>query len=1503
MSMAGGPAALKGFLYQLLHHIGHLTDARLVVGAPDGDAVTELVFEPAGGGDAKLWRGVSLVVEQYKSRKSTFAVSDVEAALADLIKAARPELGNRALYRIVSDARSGRLDTFMAFQSAVRCGGAPLHLDAGMVHRIGEFTGSHQAYLDHLAGGTPKEKLLHVLQRLEFDFGCDSGTLMLRLQRRLRPFSPEAGAEGQVIEQLLGMLLGRLAKGSLRLDPEAIRQLLESTGLNTGRLLRAARMPETLAKLTRDRLARSLYDHNQDVRAPAELPDADVVVYTARSGAGKTWSLARALLHHGDAGRAACFVVGPRSVQELLNAVSSDIWHTALGETSVRPWPAILNFLSQTEAPTPVVVGLDDVQDMALARDIVRTNWRELGIRIVMAVSEPVYRSLASQEMPGIAFRTVPDFSVDELDRYLRGHGRNWGDLPPDLKRLLRLPILARLYVGLEHVSFRAAPRSEYEIFEGFWKRISAMGPGDEGIVLALAEAFRSGGDYPVPGNQWSMLSCDADAVARLVASGWVHQDADGAVSFAHERFLNWAVARSLANAFRNARISAVDAALRATGEHMEFGSPVYRRLGYVPMDLLWICAAPGNDATLAVSLLGAYDLLRSMRTELYENLVPTLGDRILPHLLVHLRAAAANSDLRVTHGIENALVALAGQEGSTAAAQAAKLLSEDEPTLVYVATKVLAKRAERGVLDELWQVHQRVFAAYEDGTGHPRIRHYEASAAAMRAAVADDSEWLRRRIVQADGTREPISELGYLLFNLHSENADAIWRDVGGVFASKIPPDRTRSLMLCLARFGGAADVEELVRSLSVRDDWCSIYAFVGLCCIDPDRAARELPRLKESDASGSRAQWMPMLLHAVPAALAQQLLALGRAHEDKGWLVESLFDRFPDDMPADLLRFVLQDTRRKLAHHAPDPQATDYPWLTRPLDILTRIARPELLQILKGDEGRALSQLLLETAHRRLRTNSSVHDHLEESMKKFMAIAAMDHLGRVIADELDSPHYWVRHAALAWAYVIDSPEVRSRLLRMAETLAGAGTHPRARQSAGVMSEQDAELHFAVVALAALGADAELVRVVALSGRTDVATELAGLRRFRGAMAPSLSAAALARLEAPEATEDELVEALLIAWLSADGNFVSPVQALLERCEPDGLVARFCCIALRELDARSRDLVPLAARMLSCEDNRRWALDLLMDLGEPAVATLRKWVELGGATLDAARLAVLRALKDSSESEFVKQAANARYLASTPLVGVFCELLDPVGDPLIVERLIDDAFAPVGSDASRTLGAIETLRRVDPPRALHAALSRLEASSIHEAHLCELVMEISPESGPALLLQAAAETPRQSLADEVGRALRRAAPDAAAAALGSYLQGNVGQRKLAAELACWCPTPPVIAQVEAALAGERIPSVRNQLLTALLRRRHDDHLLRLFERFRNASWSERWSTLTTILEVGDPFLLARRGDALWLGNILGEDVPTIFERHADQQLGRRRTALVNSRSGSRERT
>ena len=205
--------------------------------------------------------------------------------------------------------------------------------------------------------------------------------------------------------------------------------------------------------------------------------------------------------------RTATLVLGAKTTEDILTRAARDIWQEGLGETPEKSLIAVSNFLRELVPNTPIpllTVAVDDIQDVDVARDLIRRDWMRWRMRLILVVPDTIARGLEHTDSETIHVHRIGDFSVNELDALLKQHGQQWADLPSDLKKLLCKPILAGLFLELSYTSFQDAPCSEYEIFEKFWEKIVAKcRPGDEGIVTALAAHTHEGKSYPLPRPEW----------------------------------------------------------------------------------------------------------------------------------------------------------------------------------------------------------------------------------------------------------------------------------------------------------------------------------------------------------------------------------------------------------------------------------------------------------------------------------------------------------------------------------------------------------------------------------------------------------------------------------------------------------------------------------------------------------------------------------------------------------------------------------------------------------------------------------------------------------------------------------------------------------------------------------------------------------------------------------------------------------------------------------------
>ena len=251
---------------------------------------------------------------------------------------------------------------------------------------------------------------------------------------------------------------------------------------------------------------------------------------------------------------------------------------------------------------------------------------------------------------------------------------------------------------------------------------------------------------------------------------GWGSNEV-GDVAFAHDRLLNWAIAKSLFWQFQLKHLSLDGLAACLARETIEHAWYVSQQFGYVSMDTLWLLATDEANAQTLGQLVERMESSRefgSYGEDLYVHLLPTLGQRAVPVLLERLNAISTSSeeDYRVDL-ISKAFANLARQEKVDLKEVISLLLTASSRDRQNVAIAALTAAPDARRLDRLWELHQQRLDALEEKTDGSRHDHYRGSFAALRAGVAQDPAWLRIRIFAADAEKERVSELGYLLAGL----------------------------------------------------------------------------------------------------------------------------------------------------------------------------------------------------------------------------------------------------------------------------------------------------------------------------------------------------------------------------------------------------------------------------------------------------------------------------------------------------------------------------------------------------------------------------------------------------------------------------------------------------------------------------------------------------------------------------------------------------------------
>ena len=936
MTKSGGSAAMNGFLYQILQHLDWLTEISMS-GTLDGDRFKQglLILEPRAGGDAQASTSDLLLVEQYKTlTKGTWSLTSLMDVLRDLRKAVPNSQPECARYRFVTNGRPGKLVEFKGFLRRLNGIEDPDDLDNEKRH---SFTNTiclgDRDFLDYIAmktgsddrGGKQTEErelVLHLLRRFQMEFGVGSGELVGAVEARLRPYVRHLGDEASVRERLVGVLMERLGSGEIRLDQNGLDVIFREVDLMPGRVRKARSLARILQTGMDRRSGYLKYRHEHDVRDPPHWPEArSVLLIAGESGAGKSWQLARLMEESAAKSEPVVFVGADGATAEaILKRAASDIWQDALRNTTEMSLPAISNFFREKTFqlhPPFYTVAIDDVQRIEVARSLVRQDWTGLGARLVMTVPLRLVRALESEDYEEIQFQRVGEFSINELDTLLKMHGHRWADLPTDLKRLLRKPVLAGLYLGLDISSYQDAPQSEYEIFQAFWDRIAEKcEAGDAGIVVALADRATQGLPYPLPRQEWREVGLDERSLAALELAGWLSCLEHGEVAFAHDRLLNWAVAQNLSRRFMRRTLSVDELYGHLTGEADQANPDFLRRLGYVAMDTLWLLSAYETNQDALGKLVERMEDHRELGGDaryLYTRLLPTLGQRAVPILLHRLGAISANSrgDYRVRL-IGDVMAALSHRESVDIQSHVDSLLQSPSWELQSVAIRVLTADPDPRHLDRLWEIYRQQLEDQDHGADGPASGRHETFLA-LRLGVRLEPAWLQDRILRAEPDRERVSDLGFLLNALDDPIAEDIWLDVRDALMENVPADKPRCLLYCIGRFRDQEHKGFVIEHLTFSEDMASAAALAALAILDPQMAIERIVNINE-DQKRFWNEWLPLLLRADSIQTHTRIRELAISDSRGQQLLEDFFERRPTDLDGETARSCATDPRSRV-------------------------------------------------------------------------------------------------------------------------------------------------------------------------------------------------------------------------------------------------------------------------------------------------------------------------------------------------------------------------------------------------------------------------------------------------------------------------------------------------------------------------------------------------------------------------------------------------------------
>ena len=1016
---SGGAATCRGIWYQALWCVLQATSAR-ILRTPDStcenDTDLQLVLEPSGG-DALLERPDHRRVVQLKTRSSgTWSLKQVvEQVLPDLYRAVDLGDAGEASYEFVTEGGMGQWgqvcrffeslgERFPARAPEAQFSKAYEGLDNTCQMTFGGSQGEFwkegcteravfDRIVDHLrtkpgVDAAPIEetrrKAWHLLAG--FRFTGDMGETQVRrnLDSLLLSVVDHRDRLPAIRDAMAGRLLDWSGKKDTTIRPD---RLFEAVGLKNVLPVCIPVMSRRCGDIVRRRTQLLGYRSQWDVRHPENPADVDpfaaapFVVITGESGHGKSWRLYANALSAGTV--ATVLLESTGSAQQDLQQAAHEVWQVALGHETPLPWQSLAartaDVLRGPRSRPWLRICLDRLTDVGEARALLATPVEDFGVRLVIAC-DPQTGAIFEQherQQPGrVQMIRLDRFTPTERDTYLqRRLGDSWVGIPSDVRELLRAPKLADLYCELSGELEGWQPRSEYELLDRYWRRLTTgentEHRRDAMRLQRLAASVIDGEEYPWTEEQLERFGIDEAGVLRINNAGWLRLNTDDRYEVPHDRLLSFAIAKELAARDRDGRLDGE--ALELLADILNGDAQVSRAwLGYVPMD--WLCLRSKEDRAASSRVLAFLEdrLGYHHREEFYRRLLPTLEAAALPLLAERLIALA---EAGRWWELQPVVDGLATRPPGELRDCILGLLKDARPLVQRAGLKLLSKRPIPEALDLAWQLHVRMQADPYSYGGDRKFpadaeRHslYADSFAALRECARICPRWIIGAIHRADPATEPVHDLAYLTAVL-GDGGDA-WRSTKVVLFAKVGTGHRRSLAVNIGVWRDSSELDWLEDSVRVEEDLLGPAALRALSQIDPHRTAVLLPQMPESLLYFCRGWYLPRLsLTAARAATHEALHQIIRqaANPLQAALVYQGNENEMDPRTLEFLLHVIDDKLELLLDEV--TPASEEERLARrhrvdalyvPLSLLAAIGRGDLLDVFASQRGTSLEHRL---------------------------------------------------------------------------------------------------------------------------------------------------------------------------------------------------------------------------------------------------------------------------------------------------------------------------------------------------------------------------------------------------------------------------------------------------------------------------------------------------------------------------------------------------------------
>jgi len=1236
------------------------------------------------------------------------------------------------------------------------------------------------------------------------------------------------------------------------------------------------------------------YDRSLSVRPLREWPrPSRLFVLSGESGQGKSWCLADLAYAEIDADRGGLvvFVSATGNLETDLTTAIQRLVRDVLGYNTAASFAQLVTHIRKTvpDLVDPwLTICLDDVTSSAEIVALCNARLDTWGVRVALTATPRLARHDAIKARDAIV-ELVPDFSENELREFLRSHGRSWAAIPPDVRRTMRRPLLAAIFA---RGAGQWSPNVEYELYDAWWRRLTTVRdqpdhPDDVAAILTLAADFAAGGQYPWSLKTLKQVGMDGAQQTRLEAIGWLRADERGAASIWHDRLLNWAVAETVTEDIREIANDATGIAeiinrFRKEPNPNTSGRPA---LMYVPMDVVWICAA---RAALSTNQLA--DVIRVLESthgsddRAFYKLLASTGSVIVPAIAQRLRTALSNAaseafTVEVNAGM--AIVSALRTTPRTALPHVVALLQDPLPRVRGIgirAARALPAAAYAPILWSMLLEHDAAAASSEDESQDPWER--ERLYSALAASVAYAHGWLEETILGLEKRDRQAVTLAWLLSTLADASGRALWLNVKDRLFAATPMEKPGGLIACIRNYADTEETPRLREWFRSPHDFAAPSALGALAIVAPDDALDMVGTGDASFASRLASWWVGWLM----LTRGHDTLATTRARlaHDR-WVVE-WFSKHEHELDARTIDAFVAHLSGLLQAFLDDEPASER-HLTDAAHVLREAAHTVGIDRLRAQAGGQFEKRLIDAIGRlpwkETRLIPEPSDDLRIVLRRVSERGAIE----ALVAALKSESVTTIEIDSTIAYPI--PEVAQALRTLLHQQAAASESGHIPTSAIRVAR----------ALALVGDDEGVIDAVWSFGPNVLDEDVAWLIGDRDPMDEALVGRLVDALSSTD--EAQRVRGIEGLRISRRPEFFS--RMLEQAAKPGASIGtRYHALrAARDLVRRGTELPRLAQDIVrgDCNDVRHVLAQLLLASGTPAALDLLAELARKLPFDNLRDETIIEHLVDTSERGREMAELLRSKLWPFPHSSImrrnsdaWVRLFPVIADDGMRQAALD--YALIESHTIDLLAVVECVATFDEDAAfdlVHEALksdrkgrdvlpryllrfaSRRAASTLL-AHL--------PDERVALVRWAICRVLRWSRDESLRTRVREMAGDAAAAV-----------REAAYDCAGWRLDVFTADDLRHAALTDESFSVRVAARDGLRRQLRLSQTAELRARLAASTGSEAWVYAEALTTYGDPHILAREDDELCIWPVL-TTAPRTLRKQAKDWLERRVKAV-----------